>query len=58
MWAEPDEMEDIREKTELPVSFLTPQAVPAALQPSQQLGDTASSFKPRRDGGELEISVK
>lgn len=42
-------------RTRTPCLVLTPQAVPAVLQPSQQLSDTAPSFKPREDGGGLEL---
>lgn len=54
-------MEGITGETQLPVTFLTPQAVPAVpavLQPSQYMGDTASTSKPTKDGGGLGISVK
>lgn len=52
-------MEDIMGETELPVSFLPPQAAPAVLRPSQQISDTASTSKTtKKDGGGLEISVK
>lgn len=52
-------MEDITGETQLPGSFLTPQAVPAVpavLQPSQQMDDTASTSKSMEGG--LRISIK
>ena len=55
-------MKGITGETEIPSSFLTPRAVtaiPAVLQPCQQVSDTLSTSKiKKKEGGELEINGK